>query len=177
MSTGSVPVSKQQVAVKWGIILAIISVIYSFVLQFSGQITNQALTWVGYVFVIVILVLAIREYKTANGGFMRFGEGLTVGLFTSVVSSVISSIFTYVYIKFIDDSMLTTIKQAAMNEMAKNPNLSAEQMDAAMNNPMMDFFMSPEWILIGGLFGGIIGGLLISLVISAIMKKENPEEF
>jgi len=171
----STQVSSKSLGIKYGIILGLFSIGYNLILQFTGLITESWLGWLSFVFMIVILVFAYKEFKEGNNGYMRLGQGIGLGMLVIFVSTVLSSVFNYVYLKFIDDSMIGMIMDKAKEEMAKNPDLSDAQIEQALSFTKMIY--TPEGLLIMGLIGAIIGGFLISLIVSLIMKKEDPDTY
>ena len=163
--------SIKQVGLRYGIYLAIISIIYSTLLQILGQGANKYLGYVSIIFLVVALVLAHNEFKKSNE-YMSLGQGFGISMIVIALSTVISSIFTYLYIKLIDDSMLGIIRQQAEEQMLKR-GMSDEQVDQAMN--ISSKFMTAEAILIMGILTGVFFGFIIGLIISAITKKNPPE--
>lgn len=160
----------KQVGIKYGIYLALVSIIYSLILQILGLAAKQALGYVGFIFVIVALVLAHRDFKRSNE-FMSFGQGLGISMIIVTISSVLGSIFTYIYIKFVDDSMLGVIRDQAMVQMEER-GMSDAQIQQAMD--MQAKFTTPEMILVFGILAGIFFGFIIALIVTAITKKANP---
>lgn len=163
--------SLKKVGLKYGIYLALVSIIYSILLQIMGLAANQTLGYVGLIFLIVALILAHKEFKDSNE-FMSYGQALGISMIIVSINAVISAIFTYLYLKFVDDSMIGMIRDKAMETMEKR-GMSDTQIDQALQ--IQSKFMTPEWILIWGILGGIFFGFIISLIISAITKKSPPE--
>lgn len=161
----------KQVGMKYGIYLALISIIYSLILQIAGLAANQALGYVGFIFTIIALVMGHNEFKKSNE-FMSYGQGLGISMIIISISAVLSSIFSYVYIKFVDDSILETIRIKAEEQMM-NQGLSDAQIEGAME--MQAKFSTPEMIMVFGLLGAIFFGFIIALIVTAITKKTDPE--
>jgi hypothetical protein len=160
----------KQVGLKYGIYLALVSIIYTLILQILGLAANRWLGYVGFIFIIVALVLAHKDFKRSNE-FMSFGQGLGISMIIVTISSVLGSIFTYIYIKFVDNSMLDVIREQSIAQMEKR-GLSDTQIDQALE--MQAKFTTPEWILIFGILAGIFFGFIIALIVTAITKKSNP---
>lgn len=164
--------STARIALKWGIISAIISVIFT-VIIYNFELWK--IFWIALVFGIVvtvtILVLAAKEFKSLNNGFVSFSEGLGMSMLIIVVSGLISNSFNQLYVNVIDTSIKGKITDM-QEEMYVKQGLSQEQIDMAMeqvgrfNNPSMQF-------LFGMLFS-VFFGFLMALIISAIMKKDRP---
>jgi len=168
-------VSTKSIGIKYGLILGLFSIGYSLILQLTGLAAEQSLGWLSFLFMIFILVYAMREFKAYNQGFMRLGQGLSLGMIVIAISSVFSSIFSYIYIKFIDDSMIGMILENARNEMMRNPDFSDAQIEQAMS--MTEKFTTPEMILGIAFISSLFFGFLIALVISLVLKKGDPDSY
>jgi hypothetical protein len=136
-----------------------------------GLAAKQSLGYVSIIFVVVALVLAHRDFKKSNE-FMSYGQALGISMIIVTISTVISTIFTYIYIKVIDDSMLGMIRQQSEEQMM-NRGMSEEQIEQAMS--ISSKFMTAEAIVGFGIFFGILFGFIIALIVSAITKKNPPE--
>ena len=166
-------VTASQIGFRYGLILGLIYIIYSMILQFADMDikTMQAFGYLNYVILIVAIVLAHKAFKTGGDGFMSLGQGIGSGTLLSVVSGAISGIFSFIYIKFVDDSMLTKIKDMQIEEMEKR-GMDDAQIDQAMQ--VAGMFMSPIAIAIMSVIAMAFFGFILSLIISLFTKKVNP---
>jgi len=164
-------VTVKKVGIKYGIYLALVSIIYSLILQIAGLIANQALGYVGLIFTIVAFVMAHNEFKKANE-FMSYKQGLGISMIVVLVSSVLSSIFTYIYVKFVDDSLIE-LSRAKAEEQLMGRGLSDAQIEQQLE--IQAKFTTPEMILVMGIFMGVLFGFIIALIVTAITKKPNPD--
>ena len=162
----------KSVGIKWGLILGILSIAFFMVGIALGDPNMTALRWVSILVIIGVIVMAHREYKNNGDGFMTYGQGLGLGTLVAAVSSVISSIFSYVYIKFIDDNFLTNAREMQIQEFERQ-GMTDEQIEMAVE--VSSRFTTPEMILVIGIVFGIFIGFLISLIVSAFTKNSNPE--
>ncbi|MFY0605066.1 MAG: DUF4199 domain-containing protein [Cyclobacteriaceae bacterium] len=165
-------VSMKSVAIKYGVINGIIAIAYFLVLDFTGNAGNQGLSMVGLLFTAIVMFLAQKEFIRDGDGFMNYGQGLGLGTLLSLVSAIISSIFTYIYISYINDSFLDTMKEQQIVAMEEQ-GMSDAQIEQALK--MSESFSGPTAILIFGIIGGVFFGFIISLIVSAITKKARPE--
>jgi len=92
------------VSIKYGLYLGIILTIYSLALQVMGLAANEALGWVGYVVLIVLMVIAHKTFKNEGDGFMSYSQGLSIGTLIALVAALISTPISYLYVKFFDSS-------------------------------------------------------------------------
>ena len=162
--------STKQIVIKWGLILALISIALALT-TYITQTVGGGLNWVGGVVTIIVIVLAHREYKSQGDGYMTFGKGLGIGTLVSVVSSVVSTIFSYIYLKFVDLAYMDIVREEQIREMEKT-GMSDAEIDQALE--FTSFFSTPEFILIIGIFGGVLIGFILSLIISAFTKNNDP---
>jgi hypothetical protein len=166
-------VTTRSVGMRYGLISAVISIVYFVVLNVVGiDMTKGFWNWFGWVITIVIVVLAHKYYKDNGDGYMSYGQGIGIGFWIGLISGTIGSIFTYFYIKFIDTSFLEMIKERQIEGMQRQ-GMSDEQIEQAMQFSSM--FMSAEAMLIFGFIGGIISALIISLIVTIFTQKKNPE--
>ena len=163
--------STTQVALKWGAITAIVLMVFSTIVNVTGNTGNQSLNYLVYPMLLAGIIMAIREFKSLNNNFLSFGQGFGTGTLTSAVAAVLNGIYTYVYMTFIDTTLTEKIMDKAREEWEKR-GMTAEQMEQAEHYTKM--FMSP-----GALFAFVVifhglFGIVVSLIASAIMKKDKP---
>ncbi|MFN8343575.1 MAG: DUF4199 domain-containing protein [Spirosomataceae bacterium] len=160
-------------ALKWGLISGVASMVFVTILYVSGQVTNQGFSSLGLIIPIVAIVLAMKEYRTANGGFMTYGQGLGIGTLLTGISGFISGTYGYIYTTFIDNTIQQQILDKS-REQLENRGMDDTQIEAAME--MTAKFTSPGITFALGVVMSVIIGFVISLIISAIMKKDKPFE-
>jgi len=131
----------------------------------------QNLSYLNYVILIVFVILAHKAFKEGGDGFMTVGQGLGIGMLITLIGSVISSIFTYIYLKFIDDSMIQKSLDYQIEELEKRG------MDDAAIDQTMAFtekIMTPEIMPLFALVFTLIFGFILVLIVSLFTKKANP---
>lgn len=166
-------ITTRSVGIRYGLILALVSVIYFLVLTIMNvDMTSGFGRWASILFYVAGIFLAHKYFKDNGTGFMSYGEGIGISFWIGLLSSVISSLFTYVYIKFVDSSFVETIKEKQIEEMQAR-GMSDEQIDQGMK--FAEMFMSPEAILIFGIVGGIITVLIVGLIVTIFTQKKSPE--
>ncbi len=164
-------IAVKDVAVKWGLIMGIISIVLFLAIYFGGLLGASWPGWISAVVMAGIIYMAHKEFKELGDGYMSYGKGLGIGTLTSVISSAVSSIFTYVYVKFINSDYTTELLDITRYKM-EDEGQSDEQIDMAMG--IVEKFMTPEAMLGMGLFMGVLFGFIISLIVSAITKNNDP---
>ncbi|MBC8112422.1 MAG: DUF4199 domain-containing protein [Verrucomicrobia bacterium] len=173
-----------RLAVKWGLILGLVSVIYTLIANLSGIPFNPSLSWITTIFSLAAPAFAIYkgmgEFKDTHEGFMSYGQGLGIGTMMSGVSGVLSSAFSSIYIAFIDPTFLSRMSESQKEqvfEQWEKQNIPEEQMETMWESTQQftAFMQNPALLFLFGIIASIIGGFIISLIISAIQRKTKPE--
>lgn len=163
--------STARVALKYGLVVAVVTMVYSTILYVAGLGSNRTLASLTYVFMIVAIVLAMKDFREKNGGFISYGEGLGLGSLTSAVLGLLSSAFTIFYLQFIESNMLTQ-SMDQMREELERKGMDDAQIESALE--VSQKFMSPGIMFVTVILGYLIMGFIFSLIIAAIMRKEKP---
>ena len=166
-------VSVKQIAIKYGLILAIFSVLFFLLLVLTDQTDNRLLGFTGYIPLIIVVVLAHRAYKAEGDGFMSYSRGLGLGTLVVTISAVVSSIFSYIYTKFIDTEFYENLRKKMEDTWAEE-GMSEEQIETVSS--FMEKFSTPEISFLFGVLGAIFIGFILSLIITAFTKNTRPEE-
>ncbi len=165
-------VTISQAGLKYGLITGLILVVYNLVLYMTGLFTNDKLSWVTYIILIAMIYLAHKAFKDGGDGFMTLGQGLGIGMLVVVIGGTITSLFSYIYLKFVDDTITGQLLEVARVKM-EDQGLDDDQIDQAMS--MTEKWMTPEIMFVFGILGMIIIGFIISLIVSLFTKKNNPQ--
>jgi hypothetical protein len=161
------------ISVKYGIIFGLISGLVSVAIFLTENFGN---IWLGMVIGLIVsitgIVLTHREYKKNNGGYMSYGQGLISGLVMSVIAGLISGTISYLYIQFVDPTILEKMSQLQI-EMLEKMNFPEDKMEEAIAKMEVENTASKQ--LTGGLISGLVGGFILSLIVSAFTKRTRPE--
>ncbi len=160
------------VALRFGLLAGLVSVVFSLIL-FLTKMDQSPIRWLGLVISIGAIWLAHNEFKKQNGGYMEYGQGLSIGTILSLVSGTLSGIFTYVYVTFVDTTYMQRAMDIARAQMEAKGDMPSEQIDQAME--ISAKFMTGGALLIFSIVGGAFFGFILSLIISAITKNSRPE--
>jgi len=161
------------VALKYGLLTGLISIIYtlfSYLTETFGSIFLNL--FIALAITIIGLVLAMREFRKKNGGFMTYGQGLGIGMIVAVTASILSGIFIFLYTSYVDPTITEKIVDSVMDQMGAF-GLDDSQLDEARDKMLAD--TTPFKQLTSALTNGLFGGLILSLIIAAIMKRNRPE--
>lgn len=164
-------VSTARVALKYGALVSVFIMVYTTIINVVGLSQNKVLSSLQFIFMIVALVFAMKEFKEKNKGFMSYGEGLGLGTLLSAVMGFLVSMFNTFYNKFIDNTIMTQALDKVRMDMEQR-GMDDAQIDQSLEYAQK--FMSPGIMFIMGVFMSILTGFIVSLVVSAILRREKP---
>lgn len=165
--------SVSAVAVRYGLIVGIITIIYSIILYITDlHITSKSLSYISFLILIVGIYLAHKYFKKENGGYMSYGQGLGIGTLLSGIVGLLSGIFTFFYIQFIDTGLMERAQEMQIVELEKR-GMSEEQIEQALE--MAKSLTNPGMMIVLSIITFLFLGFLFSLIISAITKHTRPD--
>lgn len=150
-----------------GMVIAYSLIVWSLSSDFNTQ------KYLGY-FSYLILALGYYYYtvqyreKYKNGG-LTYGEGFVFMVILSTIIAFFQSLYTYVFIKWIDPSMLNQVIEQATEEMY-NKNMPEEQIEKSMQ--IMSFMFKPWFMAVMAVFGYMFWGVIMGLIMAFFTKKE-----
>jgi hypothetical protein len=169
-------VSSKSFMVNNGVVLGVASVIYSLVIYATGNHLEPH--WSGSIITGAIFIGAIffgiKQYKTANGGFLTWGQGVKIGVGIAVLGGVIVVIYNYIFMNFIEPDFMSQMMEV-QNQVLLDQGMTEEQIEAA--NEMSQAFQSPGILAAIGIISYAIGGFIVSAITAAIMKKSEEENY
>lgn len=163
--------STARIALKYGVITAVATIVYTTLLILAEKNQNQGLTSLGLIILVVGMVYAMREFKAENTGYMSYGQGLGIGTLIAAISGLLNSTFTMFYTQFIDTNLMKKALDTAREDMERR-GMSDEQIDAGMQ--FSEKMMSPGILFVAGIFFSIFIGFIISLIVAAILRRNRP---
>lgn len=160
------------IALRYGVLTGLISVVFSLIL-FLTKTDQSGVRWLGTLISAGGIYLAHVQFKKHNGGFLEYGQGLSIGMILSVVSGLLNGIFMYAYTAFVDPTLMAGALEKSRAQMEAKGNMSEEQIEQGL--AMASKFMSPGALFIITIIFSLIIGLILSLILSAITKNSRPE--
>ena len=156
-----------------GIILGLLSIIWTLLMWFLDQTTNNTMGLIFFVVLIIGLFIGIRYYRDKYlNGFITYGQSLGAGVIIMLYYSIITAIFAYILYKFIDPN-LTDKMLALTEEKLVERGLAEGMIEQSMQ--LQKKIMTPLVMSISGIFSGVFFGTIFSLIISLFTKREgNP---
>lgn len=164
-------VTPVQTGLKYGLMYSLASTIINLIPLLSGTSKGAGVLSsffnIGVAF--LFFILAGREFKKQNGGYITFGEGFKINMIAAAITAVVRSLIIYIYIKFIDTGYSERIKRV-MEETWQQQGMTEQQIEQVSG-----FFTSPEITLVLGFILVVLGGLVWGAISAAITKTEEEE--
>jgi nitrate/nitrite transporter NarK len=167
--------SAKQIMINYGLLLAFVGIVISLANFSFGNIykPHWSIQVVSTIAIVVFVVLGIKKLKESNGGFLKLGEALKIGIGITFIAAIISAIYFYLFANFIEpDFVKNIIEVNRQNMLDKMPDVSDEILTKQAEMTQKYFYIFT--------FGGIIFfnlflGFVISLISGLIMKKTDEE--
>ena len=160
-----------RIAAKYGLIQGVLS----FVVFIAGALTGMKQNWVGSVvstvLLIVLMVLAHREFKRTHEGMMTYPQGLGSGTLLASLAALVSCVFVYVYVKYINTGYLDALLQVQRANLEQR-GITGAQAQQAM--ALTSALMTPVGIVISSVISGVIVGFIVALIVSIFTQKADP---
>ena len=152
-----------------GLIGIVIAVISGMMTKSGNSGASTALGWLSFLILVGGGFMAAKSHRDQDlGGMMSFGRGFLVAFVTIAIASILVAIFNYIYMGFIDPSMIDEIRRQAMENMDEQ-NMPEESYDMAVS--MMESMTSAGAIAAMGSMFGLVGGAIFGAIIGAITKR------
>lgn len=163
-----------QFALRYGILLGAISIVFSLMLHFMDMQYDQGMgkNIASLVMLFGIIIFAILQFKKANESYISVSDALKIGIGTALIGAIITILYLLLYVNVIDPSFheqIAELSRAGMKE--QNPEMTKEQVDTAIEMQQKFFWVTYPFILIFNLFVGFV----ISLITGLVVKKARNE--
>lgn len=176
---GNTTFKRNDIPVKWGIIIALVSIVVSTVLNMfvlkpdgmSGYYIGLALA---FVIVIVMFVISAKQQRKAMGGFITLKESFR-GMFISIlIFTVITVAYQQIYINFIDPDFMLRMREATLN-VTEKMGAPQEQLDKVAEDFDKQIKNSKSFSkqLLSVLWSIVLYSI-VAFIIAAIVKKNKP---
>ncbi|MDG1573472.1 DUF4199 domain-containing protein [Robiginitalea sp. M366] len=158
-------------ALNYGILLGALGVVLAFMLYLQDLHYQQGFSnlVIAFVLTLGVAIVAMLQFRKANGGKMTFGQALKIGVGMSLISALITIAFNYILTHVIDPDTTDKAMAFAAEQMREQYNLTQEQIDAQL---AISKKMSAPYIQIPlGIIFSVIIGFLASLVPALVLRK------
>lgn len=171
----NVKASAKKIMINYGLLLGIISILFNVIMYVTNNHIQPhwTLQLIGFIIFIIIIVIAHKAFRKENGGFMKLGEAIKIGLGIALISAILGVIYTYILMNYIEPTYMEQVMSIQKDAMLEsNPNMTQEQIDQALE--MSKKFSGTGIIIAFQIIAGLFFGFIISLFSGLALKRENP---
>ncbi|NOX86960.1 MAG: DUF4199 domain-containing protein [Chlorobi bacterium] len=156
-----------------GIIVGIALIIFSLIMYFLDVDRESKIMWLSYLILFAGIYWAIVSYrKKLPGEYMTYGQAFVSGFLTGLFTSVLVAVFTYIYIEYIDTTLIDKIlAQAEEQILNSQPDISDEDLDRALS--ISRIFTSPGMLSVFSFFANVVLSTIFSLIIAIFARRED----
>ena len=164
-------------AKRYGLILGAFSILSAALFYLTGMSTvgenNPVQSVLAIAIMIVLFILAARDQKKRQGGYLSYGEGFKTMLGAGVISTIFSLVWVMLLIYVLEPGYVEVILDNSYEQMMEqNPNMSDAEVEMALG--MTEKFVSPGWMVIWILFGGILSSAFFAALMAMATSKKRP---
>ena len=156
-------------ALIYGAAIAIAGVILTAVMGAAGLEANQAVGYLGLLFPIIGIVLAIMAAKREETGEFTYGEGFKQGALVSLVAAVLGGLLSYLYLTMINPGYLDAVREATTAQL-QSQGYSGSQL--AQAEAMTESMSKPGTVAAIGFITQLIFGLIVSAVAALFLRRK-----
>jgi Protein of unknown function (DUF4199) len=157
-----------KIVTKYGLIQGVVSTAVSIV----STLAAIKPSWVGGVLttalLLVLIILAHREFKNTHNGVMTYGEGLGSGTLLAIIAAIVGAVLLYVYVQYINTNFFATAMRA-QRALLEQRGITGAQAQQAMG--IVGAVMTPVGIAVSSLISGVVVGFVVALIASIFTQS------
>jgi len=163
-------VSLAKVTFGYGVIVAVIVIIYSLILFVLDLSDNQLLQYVSHAIIAVMIVMFAISYRNKYlDGYIDFGKAYTIAILTVIFAAIFIGIYTFIYHSYIDPGAMDRAMEIAEEKMIDR---GLSEMDIENGMAMARKMQSPVILSVIAMFATILVGAILSLLTFIAVKKQ-----
>lgn len=159
---------KKNTHITYGFITGLVMVVVALGLYLTGMVFKPGMQYIQYAALLIGLILNAQAFTKANDGYVTFGKVFGSCFKAVMIVALVLTLWAVVS-AFIFPEMKEKALEVAREQMAKNPKMTDDQIDAALN------ITKKYWnviVIAGSVFNNLFFGAILSLIAAAIPKKK-----
>lgn len=156
-------------ALIYGAAIAVAGVLLTALIAAAGLEANQAVGYLGLLFPVIGIVLAIRAAKRDETGEFTFGEGFKQGALVTVVAAVLGALLGYLYLTAVNPGYLDAVREATTAQL-ESQGYSGREL--AQAQAMTESMANPGAVAAIGFITQLIFGLIVSALAALFMRRK-----
>jgi len=170
-------------AIRFGIILGLISIVITLISYFIFPVDPETLkpkngwiqTVVGLLANFTLIYIGTKAYRDEElEGNISYSKSVGFAFYMSLPYAILTAVYTFIFFKFIDPSMIENIAKLQYNKMAEQ-GMGNEQIQQSLG--VMTYMNNPAMYALLSIFGCIIYSVIIGLITSIFTKKVPDSQF
>lgn len=162
---------------KYGFLLGLVSVSMSIGLYTQGKHLeqNQTIGIVSVLFILIAIILGIRDYSQQNK--MSFGEGLKIGIGITVLGAVILTFYNYIFSHYLEPDFIEQMSAVQQKAMEESGQLTTEEISARIEKLKegADSFITSAIGIVFSAFLGFVFSAVTTVVFIKINESKQQE--
>jgi hypothetical protein len=150
-----------KIVTKYGLIQGVVSAAVSIVSTLAAIKPSWAGGVLTTALLVVLMILAHREFKNTHNGVMTYGEGLGSGTLLSIIAAIVAAVLLYIYVQYINTNFFATAIRA-QQALLEQRGLTGAQAQQAMS--ILGAVMTPVGIAVSSLISGVVVGFVVALI-------------
>ncbi|MCL6265553.1 DUF4199 domain-containing protein [Flagellimonas myxillae] len=160
-------------SLNFGALAGAAGIVFSLMLYFADMHHERSMgiQAVQFAILAIFVVLAVMQYKKANGGYLNLIDALKMGAGVAAISFVVGTIYFLIFSNIIEPNFMEEAYEVGKQQMMEqNPNLTAEQVNQGIEMQKRFF-----WVIMAVfMIISVVFGFVVSLIAGLIMKKDKP---
>jgi Protein of unknown function (DUF4199) len=156
-----------KIVTKYGLIQGVVSSAISIINTLAAIKPSWAGGVLTYALLVVLIILAHREFKNTHNGVMAYGEGLWSGTLLAIIAGIVGAVLLYVYFGYINTTYFATAIRAQQALLAQR-GITGAQAQQAMG--IAGAVMTPVGIAVSSVISGAVIGFVLALIASIFTK-------
>jgi uncharacterized membrane protein YdjX (TVP38/TMEM64 family) len=157
-----------KIVTKYGLIQGVVSAAVSIISTLAAIRPSWAGGVLTTALLVVLIVMAQREFRNTHNGVMAYGEGLWSGTLLSMIAAIVAAVLLYVYVRYINTNFLATAIRA-QQALLEQRGITGAQAQQAMG--IIGAVMTPVGVAVSSLISGVVVGFVVALIATIFTRS------
>lgn len=134
-------------------------------------------SWLSAWIPVVIICVSTKTYRENElEGFMTYGEGWNVGVFTGIAGGMLYALLLYIFLKIFDANLIESFKNENIEQLYKMESELKGIIGSSVFETTLESYkrLDVKTVCSSDFFNKTIGAILVSLITAAIFKRNKP---
>lgn len=137
---------------------------------------QETIGWIGILLSVVFVFFGIKYYRDKeNGGILRFGEGMKLGLLITIFPALLFAVYSVLYSEVLDPGFMDNYYAWQVEKVKSSvPAAELEQQLKEMQQ-QKDMFASPLVQFLAMFLSVFVVGLIVTVISTLVLKRKNSQ--